>query len=162
VYHNESGTDAVNYKGRQDSDTNIATVGYVDSKIVAPVIPKGALLSHKERLYHKGNQTDGKSFYFHNQNGVPTTGMNDFRKFKWKLPSSHYFKNMDGAGKDMGYIVISATGGSLLYQCQVSNAMKDDLYITLELDHENHYGTSILGDAGWYIVELYNCLREPS
>jgi hypothetical protein len=60
----------------------------------------------------------------------------------------------------MGYIVISSTSGQLLYQCQVSNAQKDDLYITLELDHNNHYGTSILGDAGWYIVQLFSCLRE--
>ena len=69
---------------------------------------------------------------------------------------------MVSGGRDMGYLVISATGGSLLYQCQVKNALKDGLYITLELDHDNHYGTSILGDAGWYVVQLLSCLRESS
>jgi hypothetical protein len=157
AYHNSTDLDSINYTGKTGGSTNIATCGYVDSRVSAS---KGALLSHKERLYHKGNQADGKSFYFHNQNGVPTTGMNDFRKFKWKLPSSHYFKDMVGAGSNMGYLVISMTGGSLLYQCQVKNALKDGLYITLELDHDNHYGTSILGDASWYVVELYSCLRE--
>ena len=105
VYHNESGTDAVNYKGRQDSDTNIATVGYVDSKIVTPVIPKGALLSHKERLYHKANQTDGKSFYFHNQYGSPARSFNSSPKRTFRRTAtaccsgpcackrtSHYFR----------------------------------------------------------------------
>ena len=157
AYHHSTDPDSINYTGKTGGSTNIATCGYVDSRIGAS---KGALASHMERLYHKGNQTDGKSFYFNNQNGVPTTGMNDFRKFKWKLPSSHYLNNMVGAGRDMGYIVISSTSGQLLYQCQVSNAQKDDLYITLELDHDNHYGTSILGDAGWYIVQLFSCLRE--
>jgi hypothetical protein len=33
VYHNDTGLDAVNYKGKQDSSTNIATVGYVDNAV---------------------------------------------------------------------------------------------------------------------------------
>jgi hypothetical protein len=88
--------------------------------------------------------------------------MNDFRKFKWKLPTSHYLQPMVSGGTNMGYLVVSMTGGSLLYQCQVKSAVKDGLYITLDLDHDNHYGTSILGDASWYVIELYSCLREPS
>jgi hypothetical protein len=159
AYHHSTDLDSINYTGKTGGSTNIATCGYVDSRVGAS---KGALLSHTERLYHKGNQTDGKSFYFTNQNGVPTTGMNDFRKFKWKLPSSHYLQAMTGAGSNMGYLVICATGGSLLYQCQVKSVQKDDLYITLDLDHDNHYGTSILGDAGFYVVQMLSCLREPS
>ena len=35
VYHNTSGHDAINYKGKQDAPTNLATVGYVSDAIAA-------------------------------------------------------------------------------------------------------------------------------
>ena len=90
--------------------------------------------------------------------------MSDFRKFKWKLPSnsSHYLTSMVGAGSNMGYIVVTNMSGQLQYQCQVKNALKDGLYITLELDHENRYGSNMMGDDSYYVVQLYSCLREPS
>jgi hypothetical protein len=113
-----------------------------------------------ERLYKKANGTDGKTFYFQNQYGSPTSAMNDFRKFKWKLPASHYLMPMVGAGRNMGYVVITSMSGQLQYQCQVSNSEKSGNYITLELDHENHYGSNMMGDDGWYIVQLFSFLRE--
>jgi hypothetical protein len=33
VFHNATGHDAINYKGKQDAPTNLATVGYVDDKV---------------------------------------------------------------------------------------------------------------------------------
>jgi hypothetical protein len=161
AYHNSTDLDSINYTGKTGGSTNIATCGYVDSRVGAS---KGALLSHTERLYKKGNGADGKTFYFHNQNGVPSSSMNDFRKFKWKLPSnsSHYLTSMVGAGSNMGYIVVTNMSGQLQYQCQVKNALKDGLYITLELDHENRYGSNMMGDDSYYVVQLYSCLREPS
>jgi hypothetical protein len=156
VYHNSSGLDAINYKGKQGSPDNLATCGYVDSKVSSA----GNLINHMERLYKKGNGTDGKTFYFQNQYSSPTNAMNDFRKFKWKLPNSHYLMPMAGAGRNMGYVVICNMSGQLLYQCQVSNSSKSGNYITLDLDHENHYGSSIMGDEGYYIVHLFSFLRE--
>jgi hypothetical protein len=67
---------------------------------------------------------------------------------------------MVGAGKNMGYVVITSMSGQLQYQCQVSNSEKSGNYITLELDHENHYGSNMMGDDGWYIVQLFSFLRE--
>jgi len=157
AYHNSSGLDAINYRGKQGSPDNLATCGYVDSKAGAS---KGALISHMERLYKKGNGTDGKTFYFQNQYGSPSSGMNEFRKFKWKLPDSHYLMPMVGAGRNMGYIVVTNMSGQLQYQCQVSNADKTGYYITLELDHENRYGSNMMGDDSWYIVHLFSFLRE--
>jgi hypothetical protein len=157
AYHNSSGLDAINYRGKQDSPDNLATCGYVDSKAGAS---KGALINHMERLWKKGNGADGKTFYFQNQNGSPSSSMNDFRKFKWKLPDSHYLMPMVSAGRNMGYVVITNMSGQLQYQCQVSNSEKTGNYITLELDHENRYGSNMMGDDSYYIVHLFSFLRE--
>ena len=157
AYHNSTDLDSINYTGKTGGSTNIATCGYVDSRV-----SKGALLSHTERLWKKGNGADGKTFYFQNQNGSPASGMSDFRKFKWKLPSSHYLQPMVSGGSNMGYIVVTNMSGQLQYQCQVKNALKDGLYITLDLDHENRYGSNMMGDDSYYVVHLFSFLREPS
>ena len=157
VYHNSSDLDSINYTGKTGGSTNLATCGYVDSRLGGS---KGALISHMERLWKKGNGTDGKTFYFQNQNGSPSSSMNDFRKFKWKLPASHYLMPMVGAGRNMGYVVITNMSGQLQYQCQVSNSDKTNGYITLELDHENRYGSNMMGDDSYYIVHLFAFLRE--
>jgi len=118
------------------------------------------LLSHTERLLHTSNGTDGKQFYFWNENNAPTDGMNYFRRFKWKLPSSHYLSGMAGAGNNMGFLVIQGISGNLLYQCQISRAEKSGLYIDLHLDHPTHYGSSQLSYGSYFVVSLYSCLRE--
>jgi len=159
AYHNSSDLDSINYTGKTGGSTNIATCGYVDSRVGAS---KGALLSHTERLYKKGNGTDGKTFYFQNQNGSPSSSMSDFRKFKWKLPNSHYLMSMVSAGRDVGYIVVTNMSGQLQYQCQVTNSEKSGNYITLDLDHENRYGSNMMGDDSYYVVHLFSFLREPS
>jgi len=157
VYHNSSDLDSINYTGKTGGSTNLATCGYVDSRLGGS---KGALINHMERLWKKGNGTDGKTFYFQNQNGSPSSSMNDFRKFKWKLPASHYLMSMVSAGRDMGYIVVTNMSGQLQYQCQVTNSEKSGNYITLELDYENRYGSNMMGDDSYYIVHLFSFLRE--
>jgi len=67
---------------------------------------------------------------------------------------------MVSPGRDMGYLVITNMSGSLQYQCQVKNSEKSGYYLTLELDHENHYGSSMMGDDSYYIVHLFSFLRE--
>ena len=163
VYHNSTGLDAINYAGKQDSAANLATVGYVDNAVSTnQESVQGSLLSHTERLLHTSNGTNGKQFYFWNENNAPTDGMNSFRRFKWKLPSSHYLSGMVGAGNNMGFLVIQGISGNLLYQCQISRAEKtsNSLYIDLHLDHETHYGSSQLAYGSYFIVSLYSCLRE--
>jgi len=46
VYHNDSGLDALNYRGKQESASNVATCGYVDSAVrnVGTPLPQYTLL----------------------------------------------------------------------------------------------------------------------
>ena len=57
VYHNDTGLDAVNYKGKQDSSTNIATVGYVDDSIAAIEIPETDLSGYVSK---SGDEINGQ------------------------------------------------------------------------------------------------------
>jgi len=144
-------------------DNELVTKKYVDDAVSTNQgSAGGSLLSHTERLLHTSNGTNGKQFYFWNENNAPTDGMNSFRRFKWKLPSSHYLSGMVGAGNSMGFLVIQGVSGNLLYQCQINRAEKtsNSLYIDLHLDHETHYGSSQLAYGSYFIVSLYSCLRE--
>jgi len=144
-------------------DNELVTKKYVDDAVSTNQgSAGGSLLSHTERLLHTSNGTNGKQFYFWNENNAPTDGMNSFRRFKWKLPSSHYLSGMVGAGNNMGFLVIQGVSGNLLYQCQINRAEKtsNSLYIDLHLDHETHYGSSQLAYGSYFIVSLYSCLRE--
>jgi len=142
-------------------DNELVTKKYVDDAVSTNQgSAGGSLLSHTERLLHTSNGTNGKQFYFWNEHSAPTDGMNNFRRFKWKLPSTHYLSGMAGAGNGMGFLVIQSIAGNLLYQCQISRAEKSGLYIDLHLDHETHYGSSQLAYGSYFIVSLYSCLRE--
>ena len=144
-------------------DNELVTKKYVDDAVSTNQgSVKGPLLSHTERLLHTSNGTNGKQFYFWNENSAPTDAMNYFRRFKWKLPNNHYLMGMEGAGENIGYLVIQNTGGTLLYQCQVSRAVKSSGsgYIDLYLDHTTHYGSSQLAYGSYFIVSMYSCLRE--
>ena len=142
-------------------DNELVTKKYVDDAVSTNQgSAGGSLLSHTERLLHTSNGTNGKQFYFWNEHSAPTDAMNYFRRFKWKLPSSHYLSGMSGAGNNVGFLVVQSVAGNLLYQCQINRAEKNNLYIDLHLDHETHYGSAQLAYGSYFIVSLYSCLRE--
>ena len=65
IYHNSTGLDAVNYAGKQDAASNIATVGYVDNAVSAIPAPEGkkSRISTQVRTMFSTQAAQGKASF---------------------------------------------------------------------------------------------------
>jgi hypothetical protein len=165
VYHNDTGLDAINYKGKQDSPTNIATVGYVDNATQSSS-PMSAKLQSGFQLWSGSRLTEG-CFNLTDENGTTTnnckiaTGLafhiyQGFDEWEW----------MSYALRGKGQIHLTDMDGKYLLSKPVVSAVKHDAPSGNDpVGAIWHFELSIYGFeadtslSGLYMLQFENCLE---
>ena len=134
VYHNDTGgLDAVNYQGKQDSETNIATVGYVDSVV------GGGSITHT--LLGKGmwakavDEIATDTFIGFDYNG---NTRNNLDQYTMGIAISSRYSNQytdELEWKEGAYVEVYDNSGNLIF-CEEINSVEHDTNGYLRLHWE--------------------------
>jgi hypothetical protein len=123
VYHNESGTDAINYKGKQDSATNLATVGYVDTAVGNTSAKQMFTTSVFGHSSNNVNLDQGYWHFLQSDLQTPTVVGSGARAIVYKINNVDWWKGkVELTG--FGYVVVSSakTGEVILRLATSSQA----------------------------------------
>ena len=165
VYHNESGTDAVNYKGKQDSATNLATVGYVDTAVGNTSAKQMFTTSVFGHSSNNVNLDQGYWHFLQSDLQTPTVVGSGARAIVYKINNVDWWKGkVELTG--FGYVVVSsAKTGEAYFAGNVIagdlNALNEKGEVVLNLPMEARQygmGTATLGET--QRIEFINVFRE--
>jgi hypothetical protein len=171
VYHNDNGViDAVNYKGKQDSDTNVATCGFVQEEIGKIEIPEaGGKQMFTTSVY--GNSSNslnlslGDWHFLQSDLQTPTVVGSGARGIVYKISNKDWWKGkVELTG--FGYVVVtSAKSGETYFAGNVIasdlNALNEKGEVVLNLPSEGRQwgmNTATLGET--QRIEFINVFRE--
>jgi hypothetical protein len=164
VYHNDTGLDAINYKGKQDSPTNIATVGYVDSATQSSS-PMSAKLMVGFQVWSEGRLSEG-CFNLLDENKQVTSKVKSARFLTFHIIQGwDHCEWMSYALRGKGQIHLMDKDGKYLLSKFVMGAEKreagsgDDPVDALWFFELEEYGFDVdVTLSGNYFMEFDSCL----
>jgi hypothetical protein len=167
VYHNDTGLDAINYKGKQDSETNLATVGYVDNA-VGSASQSANIVSY---FQIKGAGLDEGCFNMLDIGGRVCSKSKDARFLEYHIIEG--FEDCEWMGYDLtgkGQIHLTSMDGKIHLSKFITGASRRDgetggdattgAVWTFDLEEYGHTNDQTL--SGNYFLQFDRCLREPS
>jgi hypothetical protein len=165
VYHNNTGLDAINYKGKQDSPTNIATVGYVDSATQSSS-PMSAKLMVGFQVWSEGRLSEG-CFNLLDENKQVTSKVKSARFLTFHIIQGwDHCEWMSYALRGKGQIHLMDKDGKYLLSKFVMGAEKreagsgDDPVDALWFFELEEYGFDVdVTLSGNYFMEFDSCLE---
>jgi hypothetical protein len=169
VYHNDTGLDAVNYKGKQDSSTNIATVGYVDNAVgngAQSGSPMSAKLMVGFQVWSEGRLSEG-CFNMLDENKQVTSKVKGARFLTFHIIQGwDHCEWMSYALRGKGQIHLMDKDGKYLLSKFVMGAEKreagsgDDPVDALWFFELEEYGFDVdVTLSGNYFMEFDSCLE---